>query len=56
MKRLLFLAIVVVGAMVAGCDPAPSVPLAPDAKLPDTSKMSADEIAKLRQEGQNSDR
>jgi hypothetical protein len=36
---------------MAGCEPGPSEPLAPDAKLPDTSKMSPDEIAKLRQQG-----
>lgn len=51
MKRLFLLALIVVGGAMAGCDPAPSEPLAPDAKLPDTSKMSPDEIAKLRQQG-----
>ncbi len=51
MKRLSLLALIVVGGAATGCAPGPSEPLAPDAKLPDTSKMSPEEIAKLRQQG-----
>lgn len=56
MKRLLLPLALLAGIAATGCDPAPSTPLAPDAKLPDTSKMTPEEIAKLREEGQKSDR
>lgn len=38
--------------VVAGCaNSAPSTPLAPDVQLPDTNKMSQDEINKLHSQG-----
>ena len=50
MKRLLILSLL--AAFLVGCgDPAPSTPLAPDQAMPDTSKMSAEEIQKLHQAG-----
>lgn len=43
-----FLALAVVGGVLTGCgDPPPSTPLAPEKPLPDTSKMTPEEIAKL---------
>lgn len=51
MRRSTWLLLVVLGVLLAGCEPAPSVPLAPDKPLPDTSKMSAEEIQKLHQAG-----
>lgn len=46
-----WLTIGLVGLLLAGCEPSPSVPLAPDKPLPDTSKMSDEEIQKLHQSG-----
>ena len=53
MKRLLIVSFMTVAAgVLSGCgDPAPSVPLAPDQKMPDTSKMTPEEIQKLHSEG-----
>jgi hypothetical protein len=57
LKSRILLAFAVLGAgLVAGCDPAPSTPLAQDAKMPDTSKMSQADIMKLREEGRKSER
>ncbi|MGV3615462.1 MAG: hypothetical protein ACO1SV_09035 [Fimbriimonas sp.] len=56
MKRTYLFVIVAGAALLAGCDPGPSVPIAPDAKMPDTSKMSQEEIMKLREEGRKSER
>lgn len=42
------------GAVVfalTGCDPAPSTPIAPDQKLPDTSKMTPEEVQRLHSQG-----
>jgi hypothetical protein len=36
---------------LGGCDPAPSTPIAPDQKLPDTSKMTPAEIEQLHNQG-----
>lgn len=41
---------------LAGCDPAPSTPIAPDQKLPDTSKMTPEEIQQLHGQGSGSGR
>ena len=52
MKRLIVPILVLAAGVLVGCgDPAPSVPIAPDQKMPDTSKMSPEEIQKLHQEG-----
>jgi len=48
MRRLIIpLSAIVVMGFVAGCEPAPSTPLAPDVKVPDTSKMSPAEIERI---------
>jgi hypothetical protein len=52
MRRLILPVLALVAGILVGCgDPAPSVPLAPDTKMPDTSKMSPEEIQKLHQAG-----
>jgi len=43
--------VLVAAGILAGCDPAPSTQLAPDQPMPDTSKMSPEEIAKLHDVG-----
>ena len=48
---------VLIAAAIAGCgDPAPSTPLAPDQALPDTSKMSTEEINTLHRGANQGDR
>lgn len=50
-RKLSLLAIALFAAgILAGCEPAPSTPLAPDQKLPDTSKMTPEEISKMHSE------
>jgi hypothetical protein len=52
MRKLVFPIFALAIGVLAGCgDPAPSIPVAPDQKMPDTSKMSPEEIQKLHQEG-----
>ena len=48
MRPFLPLLALLAAGLLAGCgEPAPSVPLAPDKKLPDVSKMSPEESQKL---------
>ena len=47
MRRILWPLLVLASGLVAGCDPAPSVPLAPDQKPPDTSKMSSADMDRM---------
>ncbi|RYG28369.1 hypothetical protein EON81_28635 [bacterium] len=50
MKRIsLSLALaLLVGTILAGCDPKPSVPIAPDVKEPDMSKMTKEDILRMK--------
>ncbi|MBI1334147.1 MAG: hypothetical protein JST12_08080 [Armatimonadetes bacterium] len=50
MDRKLLICLVA-GLTVAGCGSGTSTPIAPDQQMPDTSKMSADEVQKLHSEG-----
>ena len=58
MKRLCILALPILATgIVSGCgDPAPSTTLAPDKAMPDVSKMSDADIAKMRQQDHAGDR
>lgn len=38
-----------VATVLAGCEPKPSVPIAPDVKEPDMSNMSKDDILRMKQ-------
>ncbi|RYG27731.1 hypothetical protein EON81_29675 [bacterium] len=51
MKRpLLGLTLVaLLGSLIAACDPKPSVPIAPDVKEPDMSKMSREDVLRMKQ-------
>jgi hypothetical protein len=53
MRRVLLIAFA--AGLLAGCEPAPSTPLAEDKKMPDTSKMSKEEIDKLLQGNRDRD-
>ncbi|CAN5394688.1 hypothetical protein BH11ARM2_BH11ARM2_10540 [soil metagenome] len=51
-RQLLILAVLATGLVgLAGCDPAPSTKLAPDVKMPDTSKMTGAEIMRMKNGG-----
>lgn len=41
-----------VGGVLAGCGDKPSTALAPDVKEPDTSKMSKEDILRMKQGGE----
>ncbi|AIE86517.1 hypothetical protein [Fimbriimonas ginsengisoli] len=53
--RRALLALAVAAGVLAGCEPAPSTPLAPDQPMPDTSKMSQEEINKLHNQPSGTD-
>ncbi len=50
-KSILALIVVAAMAAVVGCNGGTSVPVAPDKPLPDTNKMTPEEIQKLHSEG-----
>lgn len=53
MKRALlsFFVLAIGLVLLSGCESAPSTPLAPEAKMPDLSKMSGAEVIKLKNGG-----
>jgi len=50
-RRYILPALIIAAGVLSGCDPAPSTKLAPDQPMPDTSKMSQEEINKLHSAG-----